>query len=90
MAGIASPGLSASPAIGEYVAELMQKIAPAPYKENFVATREGIPNMATATMEERKRYIEQDPAYANVICRFSVASCLICGTSPQVDTVMLR
>ena len=25
--------------------------------------------MATATMEERKRYIEQDPAYANVICR---------------------
>ena len=69
VAGIASPGLSASPAIGEYVAELMQKIAPAPYKENFVATREGIPNMATATMEERKRYIEQDPAYANVICR---------------------
>ena len=69
VAGIASPGLSASPAIGEYVAELMQKIAPAPYKENFVATREGITNMATATMEERKRYIEQDPAYANVICR---------------------
>lgn len=69
VAGIASPGLSASPAIGEYVAELMQKIAPAPYKENFVTTREGIPNMATATMEERKRYIEKDPAYANVICR---------------------
>ena len=69
VAGIASPGLSASSAIGEYVAELMQKIAPVPPKKDFVATREGIPNMATATMEERKKYIEQDPAYANVICR---------------------
>lgn len=69
VAGIASPGLSASPAIGEYVAELMQKLAPAPMKSNFIATRKGIPNMATATMEERKRLIEEDPAYANVICR---------------------
>ena len=69
VAGIASPGLSASPAIGEYVAELMQKLAPAPMKSNFIATRKGIPNMATATMEERKRLIEENPAYANVICR---------------------
>lgn len=69
VAGIASPGLSASPAIGEYVAELMQKIAPAPMKSNFIATRKGIPNMAIATMEERKKLIEENPAYANVICR---------------------
>lgn len=69
VAGIASPGLSASPAIGEYVAELMQKLAPASMKSNFIATRKGIPNMATATMEERKRLIEENPAYANVICR---------------------
>lgn len=69
VAGIASPGLTASPAIGEYVAELMQKLAPAPMKSNFIATRKGIPNMATATMEERKRLIEENPAYANVICR---------------------
>ncbi len=69
VAGIASPGLSASPAIGVYVANLMQEIAPAPLKDNFVPTRKGIPNMATATMEEKKKLIEENPAYANVICR---------------------
>ena len=69
VAGIASPGLSSSPAIGVYVAELMQELAPAPKKSNFIATRKGIPNMATATMEERKELIKNNPAYANVICR---------------------
>lgn len=69
VAGIASPGLSASPAIGVYVAELMQKIAPARMKDNFITSRKGIPNMATATMEERQKLIKENPAYANVICR---------------------
>ena len=67
--GIASPGLSASPAIACYVAELMQKLAPVSLKKDFIATRKGIPNMATASMEERKKLIEENPAYANVICR---------------------
>lgn len=69
VAGIASPGLSASPAIGVYVADLLQKIHPACMKENFIATRKGIPNMATVTMEERQKIIKENPAYANVICR---------------------
>ena len=69
VAGIASPGLTASPAIGVYVAELIQKIAPTTLKQNFIATRKGIPNVATATMEERRKLIEKNPAYANVICR---------------------
>ena len=69
VAGIASPGLSASPAIGVYVAELLQNMEPVEIKENFVSTRKGIPNMATATMEEKKKLIEKNSAYANVICR---------------------
>lgn len=69
VAGIASPGLSASPAIGVYVAELMQILAPVPVKPDFIATRKGIPNMASATIEERQKLIKQNPAYANVICR---------------------
>lgn len=69
VAGIASPGLSASPAIGVFVAELMQSIEPVSMKSEFITTRKGIPNMATATMEERKHLIEENPAYANVICR---------------------
>lgn len=69
VAGIASPGLSASPAIGIYVAELMQKMAPVALKENFIARRKGFFNMATASMEERRKKIEENSAYANVICR---------------------
>lgn len=69
VAGIASPGLSSAPAIGEYVAELIQKKYPAPEKMNFISTRKGIPNMAEASLEERQELIRQNPAYANVICR---------------------
>lgn len=69
VAGIASPGLSASPAIGVYVAEMLQEIHPVLLKENFISKRQGIPNMAEATMEERKELIRKNPAYANVICR---------------------
>ena len=69
VAGIASPGLSASPAIGIYVANLLQEMEAVSLKPDFITTRKGIPNMATATMEERKKLIEKNPAYANVICR---------------------
>lgn len=69
MAGIASPGLTSAPAIGVYVADLIQKKYPAPAKADFISERKGIPNMAEATMEERQELIRQNPAYANVICR---------------------
>jgi glycerol-3-phosphate dehydrogenase len=42
VAGIDSPGLSSSPAIGEYVAELVAGIYPVGEKENFVTSRQGI------------------------------------------------
>lgn len=69
VAGIESPGLSAVPAIGTYVAEMVLKFQPAKEKEHFVETRKGIINMAQATKEEREELIRQNPAYANVICR---------------------
>lgn len=69
VAGIESPGLSCTPAIGEYVAEMVNAAYPAPEKENFIATRKAIPSMAEATDEERKALIASNPAYANVICR---------------------
>ncbi len=69
VAGIESPGLSCAPAIGEYVAALVNKAYPAPDKKHFVAKRKGIPSMAEATDEERKALIAANPAYANVICR---------------------
>lgn len=69
VAGIESPGLTCAPAIGEYVAELIQQMAPAEKKKHFIARREGIPSMAAAEPEERKELIRKNPAYANVICR---------------------
>ena len=68
-AGIESPGLSAAPAIGEFLAEEVAKLLGADKKTNFVATRKGIPNVALATKEERDRLIKDNPMYANVICR---------------------
>lgn len=69
VAGIESPGLTCAPVIGEYVAELVNIAYPAAERENFVATRKGIPNIALASDEERKALIAENPAFANVICR---------------------
>lgn len=74
VAGIESPGLSSSPAIGEYVAELVQGIYPMEKKVDFVATRKGIPNVAEASFEERQELIKKNPAYANVVCRCEVVT----------------
>lgn len=68
-AGIASPGLTAAPAVGRYVAEMIQARFPAPEKTDFIATRKGIPCVAEADDEERQRLIAENPAYANVVCR---------------------
>lgn len=68
-AGIESPGLTAAPAIGRYVAELINAAAPAPVREDFVSTRKGTPCMAEAGAEERRRLIAENPLYANVVCR---------------------
>lgn len=69
VAGIESPGLSAAPAIGVYVADMVIRYSPAPKKKQFKEIRKGIANMALATPEERAELIRQNPAYANVICR---------------------
>lgn len=68
-AGIESPGLSAAPAIGEFLAGEVAGYLGADKKSNFKATRKGIPNVALASKEERDRLIKENPLYANVICR---------------------
>ena len=69
MAGIESPGLTSAPAIGEYVARIVENIYPAERKTDFIDSRKGIPSMALATEEEREALIRENPAFANVICR---------------------
>lgn len=69
VAGIESPGLTCAPAIGEYVAELVNEKYPALPKKDFQPKRKGIPGMAQADEQTRRQLIEEDCAYANVICR---------------------
>lgn len=68
-AGIESPGLTSAPAIGRYLAERINERFPAPEKTDFIAVRKGIPCMADAGPEEKKRLIAENPLYANVVCR---------------------
>ena len=69
VAGIESPGLSAAPAIGEYVADEVAKLLDAAKKDNFISKRTGIPNMALAANAEKEALIKKNPLYANVVCR---------------------
>ncbi len=69
VAGIESPGLTSAPAIGEYVAQLVNQIAPALDKKDFIDHRRGIISMEQASFEDKQKLIAQSPAYANMICR---------------------
>lgn len=68
-AGIESPGLSSAPAIGIMVAELLRDKMGLKEKEDFIATRKGILNPASLSMEERNELIRKNPAYGTIICR---------------------
>ena len=69
VAAMESPGLTCAPAVGEYVADMVNAYLKPQEKEAFEGTRKGIPSMALASKEERQRLIQENPAYANVICR---------------------
>lgn len=69
VAGIESPGLTSAPAIGEYVAQLVNQITPASDKKDFIDHRRGIISMEQASFEDKQKLIAQSPAYANMICR---------------------
>lgn len=69
-AGIESPGLSASPAIAEYVRELLKESGLAlEKKENPITTRRSMHAFRDATREEKNLMIKQNPAYGRIVCR---------------------
>ena len=68
-AGIESPGLSSASAIGEYLAALIAEKLQLARKENFQPIRRGVPRLHDMPAEQRKAYIEKNPAYGNIICR---------------------
>ena len=67
--GIESPGLSAAPAVGEYIASLVAERLQLTKKEDFIETRKAIPDPKEMTPEEYNELIKKEPAYGNIICR---------------------
>lgn len=68
-AGIESPGLTSSPAIGEMVAGILKEKMGLEGKDHFIATRKGILDPNALSKEEREELIRKEPAYGNIICR---------------------
>lgn len=68
-AGIESPGLTSSPAIGERVAKIVSELFHAAKNPAWNGTRKGILNPKTLSEEEYAALIKAHPAYGNIICR---------------------
>ncbi|MDR2535632.1 MAG: NAD(P)/FAD-dependent oxidoreductase [Treponema sp.] len=70
VAGIQSPGLTASPAIGEYVKDLLKSmglnLTEKPNWNPFVEER---PRARTLSSLELDKLIDADPGWGNIVCR---------------------
>ena len=73
-AGIESPGLTSSPAIGLHVSELMRDLMGLREKEHFIATRRGVLDPKTLSKEDYQKLIHEKPAYGQIICRCEQAT----------------
>ncbi len=70
VAGIESPGLSASPAIALMVRDLLaQEGLALVKKEGHIATRPAAHAFREGSMEEKNAIIRKDPAYGRIVCR---------------------
>lgn len=69
-AGIESPGLSASPAIAQYIVEMLAQQG-LPMSENpaYNPTRAAKHAFREASIEEKNRIIKENPAYGKIVCR---------------------
>ena len=69
VAGIESPGLSAAPAIAEYVGQTVAKAIGAEEKNSFIPERKAPVRFRNMSNEERKELVKKNPAYGRIICR---------------------
>lgn len=70
LAGIESPGLSASPAIAEYAVEILSKEGlELNKKESFNPEREAMHAFREMTIEEKNNVIKTDKSYGKIVCR---------------------
>lgn len=67
--GIESPGLSSAPAIGIMVAQLVEEYLLPPKKQNFIASRTGMVDIAHASKERIAQLVRERPEYGTIVCR---------------------
>ena len=67
--GIDSPGLTAAPAIGVYVVNMIKERLALVEKKNFKKTREKIVRFAELSLEEKNKLIKEKPAYGHMVCK---------------------
>ncbi len=68
-AGIESPGLTASPAIGEMIGDMLKEKMGLKEKKDYIGIRKGIKRTEGLSIEERNALIKENPAYGNIVCR---------------------
>ena len=70
LGGIESPGLTAAPAIAERVVQLLRDSGePLREKKDWNPLRKARPRFRDLSREERKRLVENNPAYGRIVCR---------------------
>ena len=74
VAAIESPGLSASPAIGVMVADIVTKILKPASKPDFQEELKPLTYRKLLPVSEQLALVEKDPAYGNIICRCASVS----------------
>ncbi len=68
-AGIESPGLTSSPAIGVAVADMLRDKMGLELDPDFNGKRKGVLKPETLSREEHAALIKENPAYGRIICR---------------------
>lgn len=70
VAGIDSPGLTAAPAIAEYVLTLIKnRLGNIKKNEKFSLSRRPNINFIELSVEEKRKIIQKDPRFGRIICR---------------------
>ena len=69
-AGIESPGLSAAPAIAEYVRDILKEQGLSlNVRPDFNPTRRPMHYFSSLSVEEKNKIIKENPAFAKIVCR---------------------
>lgn len=69
VAGIASPGLTSAPAIGEMVAQMIVEDLSLKPDPDYLPFRQGFSSCRKLSPEQWNALIEKDPAYGVIVCR---------------------